>query len=1208
MKHFPTEEWLLQRLADEVQLEKDYAHVLLNWARAARRSPPVVLVGAGLSLNAIPKSDWAIRDRHRHSVPRCLTWKEFAEKLRNGLAHIGEDGETDALWLAELYEQTYDRDGLTRMIQECVPDHLLDPSDYDRAIFSIRWRAVLTTNYDTLLRRAHEGPGLLRECVGDADLVASAGQDGTALELLYLHGRIDRPESIVLTLNDYRRYAQRKPGMLTKVRQLFLQHPVMLVGVGATDPNFIQWSGWVSDLVQTARNPNISLAIGKHPGQARRSYWEGALRFVPLTLERLPKVLRILADFIHGARPAEAEEDASIGIRALRSVDQLVGELPALLSRIGGQQATQSDYYRRQRVARDAVRRAFSLRWGEATGNQGWDRVVALPQEYAIHEGARGAPSLAEQRQLLLDTFGDNWAPLLLALSEHLGPSLNLGGPIILRIHDEISRLSDTLSSESLRVRLQFQTLDTALEASGDTEPDAVARSHFGGLHLDGGQQKQLEDAIHRRRYILGLPFPSLSEGVDGLGAQELRRAAFRHTLDGDVERAATEYFRAAHASRTEGEAPNIEWLTIESARMALRGRPSGIEPPGTAVGVARLRDRTEALDARIEDLEQRTRDWVEYFQDLRIAAGHGAVDSLVRRRMGGRPSGAAQNAEISKHLVEMVEDVWAAPFLAGRAAEQLGLFQWDSGLLAEAARTLSRYGSELLGELTREFARNRRRPALDPELVKALLQPGRWPGEWLSRAEALRHTTIELRSGQFDALDEWVEQAVGSGVFSRQSVAVRAASLSEYFDASDSLAKILRTKWQMLSGSAVMAEWERLLARAQSDERYDSCCRAAAAEMGFLPWESWIESGELDVRAADQMLAKVLELQGPRAFHGRIRIFEVMLSLQEGKAEMRLPTGGRALHAMEQWVTATTSTPAEVWLRTACQVAIAPDPSTTKTALAKDLLVQARASLSPNVRTDTLNALAEVAAGIAQTDLPGLFAELGKWLEELAARPKDDPFRTYTTRAKAIGHLASRLLVVYPKGSASAQLRELLDSAMSASASSTLDAASLLVETLGSSADTLHRLVSAGMAETFEGSEIERRHALVAARRFLESNPTEEWPEDWFVNACYLIRSADPDIATAAIHLLGVVRKATRLPTTLSRPWSRWVSAMGTAIRDPRAYVAGAGAYAFVAGFQSIDQAERQAGMALMDVLTKESRAYVLGGMRLAQGASRSM
>jgi hypothetical protein len=59
---------------------------------------------------------------------------------------------------------------------------------------------------------------------------------------------LTRPSTVVLAFEDYRLYPAKHPGMVAKVRQLFLQHPVLFLGFSVTDPNFLQWSGWLAAL------------------------------------------------------------------------------------------------------------------------------------------------------------------------------------------------------------------------------------------------------------------------------------------------------------------------------------------------------------------------------------------------------------------------------------------------------------------------------------------------------------------------------------------------------------------------------------------------------------------------------------------------------------------------------------------------------------------------------------------------------------------------------------------------------------------------------------------------------------------------------------------------------------------------------------------------------------------------------------------------
>jgi hypothetical protein len=203
--------WLVSRLQEAVRtgqppvehpgLSPGDAETLANWADAARERGPVLFVGAGWTRNAIPAPRLHMES---DGPPVALLWTELARKLGEPLSREIENLTSDPLWLAELYRQRHGEDALLTIVREAVPDDLLQPGPLFEALRSISWRALLTTNYDTLLERTFVPFQRVRVCVDDVDLVRSASRD--AVELIHLHGVISRPKTIVLAFEDYRRY------------------------------------------------------------------------------------------------------------------------------------------------------------------------------------------------------------------------------------------------------------------------------------------------------------------------------------------------------------------------------------------------------------------------------------------------------------------------------------------------------------------------------------------------------------------------------------------------------------------------------------------------------------------------------------------------------------------------------------------------------------------------------------------------------------------------------------------------------------------------------------------------------------------------------------------------------------------------------------------------------------------------------------------
>jgi len=210
-------------------------------ADALRTKRCILFVGAGLSAqvsrsDGSPLPDWSklLLEFLEWAIARQVRFwgdpEDIRAMIKNG----------NLLMAAQELQDRIGTPALGEFLDRVFRDETVLPSSAHRVLPRIPFRAVLTTNYDSLIEAAYtiETGGSIPPVWTQEDLLFRPSPlRGTGFFIFKIHGHLDRPNSVVLGSRDYQDLLFRTPGYRQFLETLFATHTVLFVGFRGSDPN-----------------------------------------------------------------------------------------------------------------------------------------------------------------------------------------------------------------------------------------------------------------------------------------------------------------------------------------------------------------------------------------------------------------------------------------------------------------------------------------------------------------------------------------------------------------------------------------------------------------------------------------------------------------------------------------------------------------------------------------------------------------------------------------------------------------------------------------------------------------------------------------------------------------------------------------------------------------------------------------------------------
>jgi len=205
----------------------------------------VLFLGAGIGTH--------LHDSEGNPAP---TGSDLAKELATEFS-IEANGMDDLAMIAEVVCIRKGRSDLEAYLRKRFSS--LEPDEYLRWLFSLRWRAIYSTNYDNGIERAYE---LMSNPV-QTSVTMSVTADFVDYDprfevpVFHLHGILFGPSKpqIVITQADYLRFRDRRKMLFERMKLDFMASPILYIGYSNRDPNWNQVIEEISSEFAPARPP-----------------------------------------------------------------------------------------------------------------------------------------------------------------------------------------------------------------------------------------------------------------------------------------------------------------------------------------------------------------------------------------------------------------------------------------------------------------------------------------------------------------------------------------------------------------------------------------------------------------------------------------------------------------------------------------------------------------------------------------------------------------------------------------------------------------------------------------------------------------------------------------------------------------------------------------------------------------------------------------